>query len=329
MPKFEAFDVPNGDGWQLRVSRCTDRVALDKRRRPLLIVPGYGMNSHIFGYHPRGPSLMGYLAARGFEVWTADLRAQGEARSAGGSRHYQFDDIACTDLPAVIDEIRRQTASTADRVDLIGCNLGGSYVCIYMALVPGASDVVGSIVAIGTPLRWSALHPVLKLVTRAPWLIGKIPTTGTRRIAPHVLPILAKFPKLIGVYLHPDHVDLSRPAELTRTVEDPSPRVNRQLAAWMRDGDLQIRGVNISEAMRRVDRPLLVVLANADGIVPEATAMSARELFGSRRRDVLRVGTEALRFAHADLFISDHAQELVFEPMARWLIARDQEVEQA
>jgi hypothetical protein len=42
------------------------------------------------------------------------------------------------------------------------------------------------------------------------------------------------------------------------------------------------------------------------------------------RKEILRVGTEAVPVAHADLFVSDIAQQWVFEPLAGWLIAANQ-----
>ncbi len=49
--------VPNGDGWRLAIKQTFHPARLMRRRRPLLIVPGYGMNAFIFGYHPRGQSM--------------------------------------------------------------------------------------------------------------------------------------------------------------------------------------------------------------------------------------------------------------------------------
>jgi hypothetical protein len=89
-------------------------------------------------------------------------------------------------------------------------------------------------------------------------------------------------------------------------------------------GDLVVRGVNVTEAVADAKNPLLVVLSNADGIVPEATALSAHHKMGSSVKDILCVGTTEVPVAHADLFVSDIAQEWVFEPLAQWLIAQNQ-----
>ena len=108
--------------------------------------------------------------------------------------------------------------------------------------------------------------------------------------------------------------------EMLQTIEDPNPVLNRQMAEWIRSGDLYVNGINVSHGVARARNPLLVVLANADGIVPDPSALSAHELMESEVKDVLRVGTDAVRVAHADLFISEISQKWVFEPLAEWLI---------
>src|SRR3989338_309562 len=77
--------TPNRDGWVLSLRKTVARRPRlhgdEAPRRPVLIVPGYGMNSFIFGFHPTGRSLEHHLAWRGFEVWSGDFRAQGRPRS--------------------------------------------------------------------------------------------------------------------------------------------------------------------------------------------------------------------------------------------------------
>jgi hypothetical protein len=147
---------------------------------------------------------------------------------------------------------------------------------------------------------------------------------GVRPFARLAMPVLTRMPKLLEVYLHPEIVDTSRMKEMIQTVENPNRTLNRQIAEWVKRGDLVIRGVNVTEAVADVKNPLLVVLSNADGIVPEATALSAHRKMGSSVKDILCVGTPEVPVAHADLFVSDIAQEWVFEPLAQWLIAQNQ-----
>jgi len=114
--------------------------------------------------------------------------------------------------------------------------------------------------------------------------------------------------------------DTGAAREMARTVEDPNRHINRQIASWVRERDLVLDGVNLSEAIRKVTNPLLVVLARGDGIVPPQTAAWPYEHVGSRARKLVEVGTQTVAMAHADMFVSKHAHERVFEPIRDWLV---------
>jgi pimeloyl-ACP methyl ester carboxylesterase len=282
------------DGWQLLLKRLRDPQRFNARLRPLALVPGYGMNSFILGYHPNGHSLVDYLTGAGFEVWTMNLRTQEGTINRGGPRDYGFHEIVHEDLPAALALIRAKTRSRRKRIDIIGCSLGGTYVYAYAAL--HRPNPLASIVGLGAPLRWVEVHPALRLAFLSPKLIGKLRFYYTRQLCRIGLPLAARIPGLLHMYLHPEIVDLSQSGQLVQTVEDPNPQLNREIAAWV---------------------------GNRDGIVPLATAMSALELAASSIKDTHIAGTAAIPMAHADLYISRHAQEQAFVPLANWLLARN------
>jgi len=317
--------VDNGAGWELALVQTWDEARIDRGRRPVVIVPGYGMNSYIFSYHPSGPSLEGYLAAAGFEVWRADLRNQGPSRAvsaSGDADHYSLEDLALTDLGAVVHRVLDRTRTTADRADMIGCSLGGTIMFIHAALNP--EHRLGSLVAMGTPVRWVAIHPLVRAAFGSPALIGAIRLRGTRKLAEVLLPQLVRFtPWLLSIYINPEITDTSAAEEMVKTVEDPNRAINRQIAEWIRRRDLVLRDTNISEALRSVTRPLLCVYANGDGIVPRETATFPYEQAGSSRKSLLEVGTREIAMAHADMFVSRECHARVFAPVAAWL-AEDQ-----
>lgn len=318
--------VDNGDGWLLSLHQSWDAQRLRPGTRPVLIVPGYGMNSFIFSYHPHGPSLEGALCAAGLEAWRVDLRAQGESQPLG-PRHadregFGLEDLARRDLPAAIAHALAHSRSGAGRVDMIGASLGGSLMFAHAVLEPGHR--IGSMVAMGSPVRWVELHPALRLAFSSPLLAGMVRFRGTRRLMELWAPRLARHvPWLLSIYINAGVTDLSAIGEMVKTVEDPSRRINRQIANWVRERDLVLGGVNIAEGLARVDRPLLCVLASHDGIVPRATALFPYERCASRDRRLLEVGDRTLAIAHADLFVSNASQERVFQPIAEWLLQRD------
>jgi pimeloyl-ACP methyl ester carboxylesterase len=310
----------SGDGWLLHLKQTVAPSRLAKGSRPVLIVPGYGMNAFIFGFHPRGTSMERWLAEAGLEVWSASLRNGGRSRAAASLPTVpSLRAFAETDIPVLIDAVLSATRTRASKVDLIGCSLGGSLLYAHMALVPGSP--VGSLVSMGGPLRWTELHPLLKVAFSSPWLVGLVPLRGTRALAARALPLLARTP-ILSIYMNTANVDLTHAAQLVQTVDDPHPRVNRDIALWVRARDMVLRGVNVTDAMRKVDNPLLLVVSNRDGIVPESTAVYAAEVWGGTDVDVLRVGDDDVWYAHADLFVGDEAPEKVFTPIAEWLLSR-------
>ena len=315
--------VDNNDGWKLELKQVVDRDTLVASRRPVVIIPGYGMNAFIFGYHPRGLSMEEYLVQQGFEVWSVNLRAQGGSRRKGGKRYATLADLAIKDLPVAFDFIVEHTQTAAREVDAVGCSLGGTLLFVHLALVH--PNRVHAVVNVGGPLRWTRIHPLLKTAFGCPWLAGSLPIRGVRPLARLVLPLVQRMPKLLEIYLHPEITDIGKAKDLVQTVEDPNPKLNREISLWMKAVDLTVDDTNITEALRSCRNPVFVMTANADGIVPRETAECVLDVMDSPVKSFLEVGTEAIPFAHADMFISDYSQEWVFAPLATWLDQRNSE----
>jgi len=314
----QRFLADNHDGWRLGLKRTIAPGRLKPERRPLVIVPGFGMNAFIFGYHPRGRSMERYLAEAGFEVWSANLRNQGESESCGGTKRYGLRELGVVDVGAVVDFVLSNTGTRAKAVDAIGCSLGATLVFIQAALA--ASSRIGALVSMGGALRWDDMHPIIRAAFKSPTLVGLIPFAGTRQLAAAALPFFKHAPWLLSIYLNPAICDLSKSSELARTVEDPNRHLNRDLAVWLNNGDAIIDGKNLTEEFAaRVRCPLLSVVALGDGIVPQRSAMSAHVYGRMAVKDALEVGTDDVHIAHADLFVSDYAEDWLFRPMGEWL----------
>jgi pimeloyl-ACP methyl ester carboxylesterase len=310
--------VSTADGWSLRMRRTWSPHHLDSRTKPLLIVPGYGMNSFIFSYHPRGTSMERCLAEAGFEVWAMDLRGQGPSKpehAAHGAP--SLVNYATVDVPTAIDHVLSRTKTSASQVTLVGCSLGGSIAYTYLAL--RSDPRVAALIAMGAPLRWAEIHPAVRLAFSSPALVGAVRITNTRMIMRRFVPLLLRAPVLLSFYMNTKTIDMNCIHELTQTVEDPHPAINRDIAVWLRRGDLELEGVNVTVALRQQRVPLMLVLSNKDGIVPERTAMTAATAWGGDDIEVLRVGDDDNWYAHANLFVANDAPSLVFEPMIRWL----------
>ncbi|MBL8604660.1 MAG: alpha/beta fold hydrolase [Myxococcales bacterium] len=316
-----SYLTPNHDGWELMLRRTRRADLPEGPASPVLIVPGYGMNAFIFGFHPSGRSLSEHLAWRGLDVFTVDLRAQGDsvAVSREARRHptrgFGLAALSGVDLTAALDQIRDLTGRP--RVSVIGASLGATLVFAHLALV--GPSLVDRVVSLGGPLRWESVHPMVALAFSSPRLAGALHFRGTRRLAAAALPLLTRAPSLLRLYVNAEVSDLSRAQEMVATVADPIAQVNREIAEWIAARDLVLDGRNVTEGVRASEHPLLCVLANADGVVPQATARSPFDQSGSRDKSLLVVGDPAHPYAHADLFIAREAEARVFEPIARFL----------
>jgi pimeloyl-ACP methyl ester carboxylesterase len=319
---LDDFFATTRDGWRLHVKRTRRAAGVDRSRRPLLIVPGYGMNGFIFGFHPRGTSLESHLASEGIEVWTANLRGQGRSeRARPDAPGPTMARYAHEDVQAVIDLVLRESEGRATQLDVLGASLGGSITFIHLSR-PEARARIASVIAVGSPLAWEEVPIFLRVPFASRRVAGLVRVSGARRLASTVLPLVKHVPAALGMYMNAAHVDLDAASDLVRTVEDPDPAVNRDIAGWMKSRDLVIDGVHVTRAMREVTQPLLLVVANQDGIVPERVATSAARAWGGSDVTTLRIGTPEDWYAHADLFVGHASPEIVFAPIERWLRER-------
>jgi pimeloyl-ACP methyl ester carboxylesterase len=323
--QVDRFLVDNRAGWRLALTRYhnTDGAprssASPRSGRPVLIIPGYGMNSFIFTFHPSGPSMVECLAARGLEVWTVDLRGQGRSIRARGSHRYGLGDLAVEDLGAAIAHVLATTATGADKVDLVGCSLGAALGFAHVAIAEDAP--VHAIVSMAGLVTWRDAHPIVRLAFGSRRVVGLVRMKNTRRLARVALPVLARVaPSLMSVYLNERSTDLSQAARMVQTVEDPHPIINREIAEWIRRGDLVLRGVNVSAHLPRMEHPFLCIVANDDGIVLPSTSRHTFDTIGSSRKEILFVGDREMPIAHADLFLCKGAQTRVFAPVADFLL---------
>lgn len=316
---LEQYLVDNHAGWRLSMSRRRPVGDVAPAARPVLIVPGYGMNSYIFGFHPRGPSMIDCLSARGLEVWTVDLRGQGRSIRARGNNRYGLADLAIEDLGAAIAHVLANTTTGATSLDIIGCSLGTALAFAHVASVPGAP--VHALVSMAGVVTWRGVNPLVRFAFGSPFLVGLMRIRNTRQLARVALPLLTKLaPSLLSVYLNERSTDLSQSSRLVQTVEDPHPIINREIAEWIKRGDLVVRGVNVSKKLPALTNPFFCVVANDDGIVLPATARHTYDVIGSEKKRLLIVGDPEQPIAHADLFLFTGAQERVFAPVADFLL---------
>lgn len=303
------------DGWELTLRRGL-RAGRPAPGPPVLLVPGYGMNASIFDFHPGGPSFLEHLYDAGFDPWTVDLRGTSTSRPPRSDHRVTLSGQAWTDVPAALQRVAE--VSGHPRVHAIGCSLGGA---LLYAHVGRDEHLVDKLVTMGTPLAWRDLALPHKAFRAAGHLVGALPVRGTRLAARTALPLLARVaPDLLSFYLNPRVTDTTNPGRLAGTVEDPHPDISRNLARWMRDEHLALDAHHVTEGLGRFSRPLMVVVAEGDGIVPPTVSEVAMTATGGPAT-LLRVGHPEHRVSHVDLFIGDHVHDAVYAPITDWLRA--------
>ncbi|MDB4937251.1 MAG: Polyhydroxyalkanoic acid synthase [Labilithrix sp.] len=318
MPALQ-YLVDNHAGWRLAMSRRLPARGTKPASRPVLIVPGYGMNSYIFGFHPRGPSMVDCFSARGLEVWTVDLRGQGRSIRARGNNRYGLAELAIEDLGAAIAHVLANTETGAKTLDIIGCSLGTALSFAHVASVPDAP--VHALVSMAGLVTWKGAHPLVRFAFGSPRLVGLMRVRNTRQLARFALPVVARVaPSLLSVYLNHQSTDLTQAAKMVQTVEDPHPIINREIAQWIKRGDLVVRGVNVSQKLPSIKNPFFCVVANDDGIVLPVTSRHTYDVIGSETKRLLLVGDPEQPIAHADLFLCTGAQQRIFAPIADFLL---------
>ncbi len=319
----EKHMVTTKDGWTLVAHRAlvADPASAGEPApvtgSPVLVVPGYGTNSMLFGARPGGRCFLEALAQAGLDAWTVDLRGQGMSRRGSAPRRFGMAQQAFGDLPAILDYIA--TLLGKRKLAAVGCSLGGSLLYAYAARHKGGR--LERLVTIGAPLRIVRPHVAVAVAGLLGAPLANLPIRGTRFMARHALPLLPRHaPRALSIYMNPDLVDLSQVEILSQFVDDPHVGVSRELVRWVRRGRLVVDGLDVARALQGLDMPLLVVMAYGDGIVSPESCKSVVSVLGQDKVEELMIGGPELRVAHADLFVSQIADEQVFQPIAGWLL---------
>jgi cholesterol oxidase len=126
-------DEPRAGGEPpLRVAVRLSRYRLSRSTvgRPIVTLHGYSAGGTTFAHPALDPGLAAFFAARGRDVWVADLRTScGLPETA--ARPWRFEDVAWNDIPAIIEHVRRVTGH--DRVDVVAHCMGA--VMLSMAVL--------------------------------------------------------------------------------------------------------------------------------------------------------------------------------------------------
>ncbi len=269
--------------------------------RPVLLIPGFGNNAHLYTLRNDGPSWLEALAADGLDPWALDLRQDAT-----------FDHWVHTDLPAAVAAILRITGHR--ELDLVGCSLGGLLAYTWLASAPAAP--VGRVVAVGTPLLWHQAPPVVRAFRAVGGLTAGWSPGGSRGFARRGLPLLQRLGTgPLGFYLNVERLSPTAAQELPSAVVDPGPALVRTVHHWVRTGEPWLGEDPLVPRLASLDHPLLLLTGDRDGIAPTRCCTPVLGAWGGRTAHVeVRGG-----WGHVDLFVARGVHEQVLPPILRWL----------
>lgn len=312
------------DGWRLALHRHRPAAARDAP--PALLCAGYGCNRHFLDFDDRH-SLASFLRRRGFDVWIVELRGRGLSHPTRSCRRpgvWTFDDLAQTDLPAVI---RYVSAVTGRRIAWVGHSLGGLVLYACLACRSDVAAVVETGVTIGSPVVFPASS--VALFGRVGQVLLRLPLGDTvpQRAVLGLLWNLASTTAALGVGMNPANVDRRLVGRaLRRALGDVSRHKLRQLATWALDGVFASAdgSIDYRAGLARVSRPLLIAAGRADRLAtPAAVACALDHLppgLGTFREFGCAAG-DSVDYGHVDLILGRAAPREVFPTVAAWLDA--------
>jgi alpha-beta hydrolase superfamily lysophospholipase len=261
---------------------------------PILMIHGAVENGRIF-YPGAGGGLAPFLAARGHDVYVADLRGRGQSRPriGPGARHSQTD-LIVGDLPALAGWVRARHPDA--RPAWITHSWGGVLALSCLARFPALASEVAGLVNFGTKrcVRAKTAERLLKIE-----LIWK-------RAAPMVAHACGYLPA----------------RKLGWGSDDETVASLRQSIAWVRPGPWvdPEDGFDYGAALRTAKLPPILWLA-ADG----DRALGHPD---DVRRTMAEVGSPAQEFRllrgfdHVSMVVGPRAAQAEFPRVAEWIGAR-------
>jgi pimeloyl-ACP methyl ester carboxylesterase len=156
----QQFDVPSAPGITLAVKE----VGPHRGRRPILLVHGARVSSKAsFDLPVPGGSLAADLAARGFDVYTLDVRGYGastrpaamDAVPTSGAALVRSSD-AVADIDAAVDFVSSRSGGA--KVALLGWATGGQWAGHYATL---HSAKLSAVVMLNSLYRGTSPHPLI------------------------------------------------------------------------------------------------------------------------------------------------------------------------
>ena len=299
-------------------------------QEPVILQHGLGACSLQFDLpvHPSGevPSLARWLAARGYDVWSGDLRGAGGSATPGSSGRrrwdWTFDDHLHLDMPAFLSTVRAQTSR--DRVHWIGHSMGGILLLAWCAR-QGSREIASGTVLSGA-LDYSgasSAYDLIRPLKHLGRLLMRVPSGSAARV---LAPLAGRFhtPLEATFYHSPNLAGEAARALIREAHHDMSGEILYQLATLFAPGGLRsVDGKErYAERLSEITTPILFGVGDRDmQCSPKVVERTFTEL-GSARHALRKFGLphgDAQSYGHFDVLCGRRSEVEVFPEILAWL----------
>ncbi|WIA11187.1 hypothetical protein OEZ85_011317 [Tetradesmus obliquus] len=328
------YMVPTSDGWKLHLIRTQVQNTQPSHHHPVILCPGLGSSgAYSFDLSPN-VSLADYLAGKGWDVWTCELRGNGMSDKpslfGGRSRWWAIDDHVEKDVPAILRFVLKETHTR--QAHFLGHSMGGMILCGVMARVDTTTAKIRSCIAVGSGLfleeSWWRLFERFKPLSRTLWTV---PSGTMLRAYSRLMFGPWRIPYIDALYFWPSNVDphVGR-AMMRRNFSNISVGVIEQMVTAFGPQGLLSADKRVVYAdpgrLAKVTAPALFLVGDRDRMCPAEGCRKTWQMFGSPDKRFVCLGPAAGfsdHYGHFDILMGKRVEKEVFPLIHGFLLQHD------
>ena len=307
------------DGWRIALSRYLPKGEKKRDAPPVVLCHGLAANRYTWDLGPE-QSLARWLADRGYDVWSLELRGHGLSDHGGWrtgrSLSWSVDEYLLNDVPAALQLVRAKTG--AKEVDWIGHSMGG--LLGYSLLQTPAAESVRTAVILGSSLNYSGTDSDFrywqKYLSWARKRISGLPLGHLVRLsAPLALRFENPFDQF-SVWPANTQGELYRRLLANGFHWLPLQVLEQLESAIEPEGFRSADGkTNYASGVASISKPVLVIGGDRDRQCPEVALRKTAELLPAASTRILVLKDQG----HFDLLIGKRCEAEVFPAIETWL----------